>query len=296
MDTRKADRDLDSRKIDKDLDARKIDRDLDTRKIDRDLDVRKMDKELDARKIDRELDAKKIDRELDEKKLTKEEREKERDRAERKEDKERDYKKEKEEKERADEKEDKERDFKKEQEDKEREYKKEEDERAEARAAGDQHLYVGAVLGATRSATSNGTNSDSNISGTYGLAGGFKFSPSFGLGVLATRYGTTSSSTNLGLPIGSTSSTTLFLGQANFFIGGIHLGIEIGTAMNSWDGKISTITDGTSSNAMVYGPQVGIDFRLDKTLTLGGELHYLFSSAQNTSATLQGLAALKIWL
>jgi hypothetical protein len=224
-----------------------------------------------------------------------------RDRAERKDDKDREERikdkeraERKEDKERAEKKEDKERAEKKE--DKERAEKKEEKERAEARDAGDQNLYVGGLLGVTRSATSNGTISDSNMSGTYGLTAGLKLSPRFGFGILATRYGTTASSTNLGLPIGSASSTSLLLGQGNFFIGGIHLGVDIGTAVNSWDGKISTLTAETSSNSLVFGPQVGIDFRLDKTFTLGAELHYLISNAQNTSPTLQGLAALKLWL
>ncbi len=187
----------------------------------------------------------------------------------------------KEDKDRAERKEERERAERKEE--RERAEQKEEKEKAEDKTSGDQNFYIG-------------TLSESNISPTVGLTVGIKLSPRFGIGVLGSRYGMTSSSTILGLPVGTASNTTLLLGQANFILGGFHLGAELGPSINSWDGTISSLNTGTSSSSLVYGPQGGIDFRLDKTISLGGELHYLLSTAKNVVNNIQALAVLKIWL
>jgi hypothetical protein len=223
-----------------------------------------------------------------------EERKQDKERAERKEDKEREAKKE--EKERAEKREDKEKERADKKEEKEIERADKKEERNEQKEAGDQNLYIGAVLGVTRASGSDGTLSDATLSSTYGLTAGFKLSPRFGLGILASRYGTTSTDTILGLPIGTSSSSTLLLGQLNFIMGGIHFGLEAGKAAQSWDGAISSLTGGTSSSSTVYGPQAGIDFRLDKTITLGLEAHYLFSNAQNVVSNIQALSSIKIWI
>ena len=231
-------------------------------------------------KEDRERQERKEDKERAERKemREREERKEERERAERKEEKEKAEKKEEKEREKAEEKEQKER------------------EKAEQKSSGDQNFYVGALLGGTKSANSDGTISESSISPTIGLTAGIKLSPGFGIGFLGSRYGTTSSSNVLGLPVGTNSNTTLLLGQGNFILGGFHVGVDIGASTNSWDGTISSLNDGTSNTSLVYGPQGGIDFKLDKTISLGGEMHYLFSTAKNVVSNIQSLAVLKIWL
>ncbi|MEO5969761.1 MAG: hypothetical protein ABIQ95_07510 [Bdellovibrionia bacterium] len=161
---------------------------------------------------------------------------------------------------------------------------------------GDQNAYVGALIGGNRNANSNGTISDTATNPTYGLTAGIKISPRFGIGFFGSRYDLTSSGAFLGLPVGTSTSTTMLLGQGNFFIGGIHVGVEAGPTTSSWDGKIASLHDGSSNTSMVYGPHGGIDMKLDKTITLGGEFHYLFSTAQNVASNAQALAAIKIWL
>ena len=234
----------------------------------------------DEHKEDRERQERKEDKERAERKELREraERKEERERAERKEEKEKAEEKEEKEKEKSEQKEEKEK------------------ERSERKSTGDQNFYVGALIGGTKSANSDGTISESTISPTVGVTAGIKLSPRFGIGFLGSRYGMTSSSNILGLPAGTNSNTTLLLGQANFILGGFHVGVDLGPSTNSWDGTISSLNDGTSNTSFVYGPQGGIDFKLDKTISLGGEVHYLFSTAKNVVSNIQGLAVLKIWL
>jgi hypothetical protein len=162
--------------------------------------------------------------------------------------------------------------------------------------SGDQNAYVGVLIGGNRSANSDGTVSDTNTDPTIGITAGLKISPRFGIGFFGSRYGLTNTGKFLGLPVGTTTSTTMLLGQGNFYLGGIHLGVEAGSSTSSWNGKIGSLTDGTSNTSMVYGPQGGIDLKLDKTISLGGEFHYLFSTAENVVSNAQALAAVKIWL
>lgn len=275
-------------KEDRERAERKEERDRAERKEER--AERKEERERAERKEERkekEIKEQKAAEKKEEKEERKEKEEKEEKLAEKKEEKEEKKEKEKKEEKAAEKKEEKE---------EKAAERKEERERSERLASGDQNLYIGGLVGATKSANSDGIILGSETSPTFGLTAGIKLSPSFEIAFLATRYRTRSTSTDLGLPIGTDSNTTLLLGQGSFLMGGFHLGVEIGSSINSWDGKISSLNDGTSSTSTVYGPQGGIDFRLDKTLTLGGEVHYLFSTAKNVVSNVQALAVLKIWL
>ena len=161
---------------------------------------------------------------------------------------------------------------------------------------GGQNAYIGVLVGGNRNANSDGTISSSNTDPAIGLTAGIKLSPRFGIGFLGSRYGLKNSGSFLGLPLGTATNTTMILGQANFFLGGIHLGVEAGSSVSSWDGTIGALRSDNSNTSMVYGPQGGIDLKIDKTISLGAEVHYLFSTAQNVVSNAQALAALKIWL
>jgi hypothetical protein len=88
----------------------------------------------------------------------------------------------------------------------------------------------------------------------------------------------------------------LVLGQLNFFAQGLHIGGEVGPAFSTWSGNISTISAGSSSTALNYGPEVGYDFPLSRRVSLGAEAHYLLTNADGGVNSFQFLGALKVWL
>ncbi|MEO5969753.1 MAG: hypothetical protein ABIQ95_07470, partial [Bdellovibrionia bacterium] len=92
------------------------------------------------------------------------------------------------------------------------------------------------------------------------------------------------------------TGTTMLLGQGNYYFMGAHFGLEAGVALSSWAGEISTLTAAGSNTSLVYGPVAGYDLKIDKTISLGLEVHYLFSTAQNAVNNVQTLASFKIWL
>ncbi|MEO5971729.1 MAG: hypothetical protein ABIQ95_17525 [Bdellovibrionia bacterium] len=173
---------------------------------------------------------------------------------------------------------------------------KEELERSAEEKASEQRAYIGVLMGGNRSAASDGTTSESGISPMIGVTAGFKLSPLFGLSFLGSRYALTNSTEVFGLPVGTDSNTTLLLAQGNFFLSAFHVGVELGTSTNSWRSLASSLSIENSNLSIVYGPQGGMDFKVGKTISLGGELHYLFSTARNVTNNIQVLANLKIWL
>ena len=161
---------------------------------------------------------------------------------------------------------------------------------------GTQNFYVGALIGGNRNSNSDGAISDTTTNPAIGVTAGIRVSPRFGVGFFGSRYGQTSSGIFLGLPAGTSTTTTMLLAQGNYFSKAIHLGVEAGATTSSWDRIVASRHDGSSSTSMVYGPHGGIDLKLDKAITLGGEFHYLFSTAHNVASNAQALAALKIWI
>lgn len=150
--------------------------------------------------------------------------------------------------------------------------------------------YLGALLGGAMPTATN-----ANTNGAAGGTVGVKLSNDVGLGVMGLWYGESSEQSFLGLPVG-TQSSTFFLGlQANLFLGGFHIGGEVGPAISSWEGNVSSIHAGTSETSLAYGPHAGFDFRLSKAVSLGAEAHYLFTEAEGGNDSVQALAALKIW-
>lgn len=150
--------------------------------------------------------------------------------------------------------------------------------------------YLGLLAGGNSS-----TSAEGNATPTFGLTLGAKLAPSFGLGFLGSYYGQSSSGSLLGLPSGTSMSTLILAGQANYFMGGLHLGGEIGAALSSWSGHISRLYASDNVAAMIYGPEIGYDFLIGKSLSLGAEGHYLISTAASSVNNIQLFAALKFW-
>jgi hypothetical protein len=166
----------------------------------------------------------------------------------------------------------------------------------DAASGADQTAYAGIMIGGNISTASNGTITDSSMTPTIALTLGMKMPTNFGFGLFGSYFGRTSSGSFLGLPTGTNTGTTMLLGQGNYYLLGAHLGLEAGVAISSWSGTISSVTSGSSTTSLVYGPNVGYDLKIDKTISLGVEVHYLFSTAQNSVNNVQTLASFKIWL
>ena len=150
--------------------------------------------------------------------------------------------------------------------------------------------YLGLALGANTTIGSN-----ENASPTYALVFGANISPEFGIGFFGSHYGQSSSGSLFGLPTGTTTSTLILAIQANYFFNGAHLGGEIGTAISSWSGHISTVNAGDSASAVIFGPQAGYDFLVGQSISLGIEGHYLFTSAKDGVTNAQILGSVKFW-
>ena len=153
--------------------------------------------------------------------------------------------------------------------------------------------YAGILFGGN--STTNAPDSNQTTA-TFGATLGAKIAPEFGLGLFGSYFSQRSFGSFMGLPTGASTSTAVITGQGNFFAGGLHLGAEMGPAISSWSGNISTAHTGNSNTTMVYGPEAGYDFKFTKTMSLGAEAHYLFSSGDASINNVQAFAALKVWL
>jgi hypothetical protein len=151
--------------------------------------------------------------------------------------------------------------------------------------------YLGLLLGGD---TSNDSDLN-NAKMTFGVTLGSKIIPEFGLGVLLSYRGQTSSGSVLGLPAGVSTNTYTAAAQGNFFLGGFHFGGEVGPSITSWSGNVSSLHTGSSATSLVYGPEAGFDFKIVSALSVGIEAHYLFSSDSNNVNNLEGFVGLKLW-
>lgn len=163
-------------------------------------------------------------------------------------------------------------------------------------ASGNQSLYAGIMIGGNISTASNGTVTDSTMTPTIALTLGTKMPTNFGLSLFGSYFGRTSSGSFLGLGAGTNTGTTMLLGQGNYYFFGGHIGLETGVAMTSWSGTLASVGSAGSNTSLVYGPNAGYDLKIDSTISLGLEVHYLFSTAQNSVNNIQTLANFKIWL
>lgn len=151
--------------------------------------------------------------------------------------------------------------------------------------------YLGLLLGGDTSSDSDSNNAKM----TEGLTMGAKVIPEFGLGVLLTYRGQTSSGTVLGLPAGISTHTYTAAGQANIFMGGFHFGGEAGPSITSWTGNVSNIHSGSNVTSLAYGPEAGFDYKILSALSVGAEAHYLFSSDSSNVNNFEGFVGLKLW-
>ena len=151
--------------------------------------------------------------------------------------------------------------------------------------------YIGALAGGNRP-----TEKNADITPTIGVTLGAKLAPSFGIGLLTTYYWQKSEGTLFGLPAGTSTSTLVVAGQGSYFISGLHLGGEIGAAISTWSGHFSTLEASESKTAMVVGPVIGYDLMVMRSLSIGAEAHYLFTTADNGFDNVQVFAVVKLWM
>ena len=142
--------------------------------------------------------------------------------------------------------------------------------------------------------------SDSNAGATaaIGVTLGSRLGSLFGVGLFASYYGQTSTGPYLGLPPSTAMSVILATAQGNLHFGGFHFGAEVGAAIRSWSGVVSTLVGGTatSSTTLLIGIDAGYDYKISRNLSLGVEGHYFFPGAATEANASQVFAVLKLWL
>ena len=162
-------------------------------------------------------------------------------------------------------------------------------------SAVEKSTYVGGLVGANFANGDNNSSTDAN----FGVTVGTKITPAgnIGLGFYGTFVGQSNSSSVFGQPVGTSTRTYDLCGEVNGFASVFHFGGDIGMGINSWDANAGNASLGSSQTALIFGPETGFDIPLGtSSLSLGGELHYLFTTADHAPNNLQAMAALKIWL
>jgi|GEM_PF-3556936 len=157
------------------------------------------------------------------------------------------------------------------------------------RSRNDRTFYLGGLVGGSDLGSGN---SDTN----YGLTLGGKWGDVVGLGFYGTYARTTGTADNFGLPTGTNVRAFRLLGEFNVFLAWLHVGVDIGAAINTWAQVPGDVNASTSETQMIVGPQAGIDIPIAGPLSIGAEAHYLVSTAEFEDNELQAMAALKLWL
>jgi hypothetical protein len=142
-----------------------------------------------------------------------------------------------------------------------------------------QSTYLGALLGM------GFYSGGSKI--LFGVDGGLKLSPDWGLGLYFT-YNSLGSAT-----VGAASSSASMMviaGELNYFLQdmkGLHLGAKLGLAMASTttSGTGTALDGSTSSSGAAYGIGAGYDVPLSHEISLGGEANFLILSSSGGSST-----------
>lgn len=165
-----------------------------------------------------------------------------------------------------------------------------------AYASDDKNGYVGALLG-TSLANNGESNSSMTASSNFGLEVGAKLIPQLGIGFFGSYFGQNNSASIFGLPAGTSTKTYLLAAEGNFFSSVFHAGVDLGVGINTWAGNVGSASASSSDTSFIYGPEAGFDIPLGQsTVSLGGEVHYLLTSADEGQNNLQILGALKVWL
>lgn len=128
------------------------------------------------------------------------------------------------------------------------------------------------------------------------LDAGAMANSNIGLGLYASYYGQTSSGSLLGLPSGAATTNYNIAGELNYFIGGMHLGFDVGVGIASWSGNISSVSASSSSTYFIFGPEAGFDISILPFLSIGAEVHALFNNNDSNVDNIQALAIVKVWL
>lgn len=155
--------------------------------------------------------------------------------------------------------------------------------------------YVGALIGSNVPAGDFGSDNSPN----FGITAGAKVAPALGVGFYGTYYGQENSGSVFGLTTATSSGTLVLAGEINAFFSVFHAGANLGVSTVSWSASAGNASVGQSNTSMVYGPEAGFDIPLGPSashVSVGGEVHYLMTSASEGQSNLQALAALKVWL
>ncbi len=151
--------------------------------------------------------------------------------------------------------------------------------------------YLGALVGINSSLTPGASNATA-----IGVTLGYKTLPMWGVGIFASYFGQTTTSTFLGLPSNTAMSVITTAAQLNYFIRGLHLGIEAGISIRTWSGALSSLLSGNATTNFVPGFNFGYDYYISRNLTIGAEAHIFLPTTSSEAGSIQAFGVLKVWL
>ena len=152
-------------------------------------------------------------------------------------------------------------------------------------------VYAGALVGANLPSGNFGTS----VSPIYGLTLGAKLSPLFGIGILGTYNGQRSTGNFLGISTGSQTSRIVLAGEGNIYYSIAHLGFDLGVEINSSSANVGSVSTGTSSTGLIFGPKIGIDVPVGSVFSIGAQGHYFFTSLENSQGNWVFAGNIKFW-
>lgn len=144
--------------------------------------------------------------------------------------------------------------------------------------------------------------SGSSAALTIGVAGTYKLSPIWGVGLFYQNYSVSAQTTSSTASASVTTTKNLFGGELNIFFEGSLKGFIIGTRMGLMSSSAqadasdtsSSITFGRNSTNFFIAPKLGYDVLLGR-FSVGGEFSYGFGFDGYTPQVLSILAAGKFW-
>lgn len=151
--------------------------------------------------------------------------------------------------------------------------------------------YVGALLGGNFPSASN-----VNATPSVGLTAGTRIGNTLGLGLLGSFYPQENTGGFLGLATNTSMSVVVIAAQGNIYLSGLHFGPEIGAAMRFLSNALTTPNTGNTTTTPLVGVQLGYDYKLSRSISLGIDAHYFIPTASTEVNFLQAFAVAKIWL
>lgn len=131
----------------------------------------------------------------------------------------------------------------------------------------------------------------------FGLTAGTRTDSNVGIGFYGTYFNDSTSSSILGIPAGTRTTTYYLTGQLDLFASVFHFGANAGVGIDTWNASVGGANIGNTRSMFIYGPEAGFDFPIGNSpVSLGAEVHYLINHESDARNNLQAMAALKIWM